>query len=476
MISTIRVFCLAGLFLVGCGAEDPGNPQPIPVDTWVNQKPILHVYSPGELAVGEQLVVIGQNFIDAGHGQPYITFKGTFFNGEGGTNEVEYTAAATAINAGKLLWDLWPDVVFSNTGDQLGRFVGNLVVSNEGKDGSQEISDPLSLSLEIKPSLIARLVQPMGFGCAPVVEGTVEEMPMQIAVEAIGLREGTEENPLTFKWTFMTEQWDVKVDHGTLDTTSILPEEGPIVLEDVITSGRTSHLEDGGTRRLLLQVWDDIWGDTRLKQLRPKKVEGMGAHRPIPINVAVTDASGKSTTLTIPFTVHQRAEMLYDNSFKIAERFEPILVTDCIPGGDIGRDVTYHESSSESRSRSMGYNWNANIGAQANPLGLVAEPLTWVLGLNASIGFGMNVNDQVTSDKSKSLSIQGHVLPGRFGVFYRQTTQISRVAQLIGYTECGRAIDLGEAILTDWLFTPDFAIDSSCPPPTKLQPAQKFFD
>ena len=46
----------------------------------------------------------------------------------------------------------------------------------------------------------------------------------------------------------------------------------------------------------------------------------------------------------------------------------------------------------------------------------------------------------------------------------------------MGYTVCGQAVKLGEAILTDWIWTPDLATGPSCPPPTKLQPAQTFRD
>ena len=37
-------------------------------------------------------------------------------------------------------------------------------------------------------------------------------------------------------------------------------------------------------------------------------------------------------------------------------------------------------------------------------------------------------------------------------------------------------MDLGEAILTDWLFTPDLATGVTCVPPTQLPAAQKFRD
>ena len=74
----------------------------------------------------------------------------------------------------------------------------------------------------------------------------------------------------------------------------------------------------------------------------------------------------------------------------------------------------------------------------------------------------------VTSSEDKELNINGQVLPGEYGVFYRQTTKIERVGKLIGYNQCGSVVDLGEAILTDWLFTPELATGPKCTPKSRL--------
>jgi hypothetical protein len=72
------------------------------------------------------------------------------------------------------------------------------------------------------------------------------------------------------------------------------------------------------------------------------------------------------------------------------------------------------------------------------------------------------------------MNISGQILPGEYGVFYRQTTKVYRVGTLVGHNACGQTADLGEAILTDWMFTPELATGPACTPPSQLPAAGKF--
>ncbi|MCK5797358.1 MAG: hypothetical protein KAI47_09255, partial [Deltaproteobacteria bacterium] len=253
------------------------------------------------------------------------------------------------------------------------------------------------------------------------------------------------------------------------DPHSVIPKSGAMLLTDALKKGRTSVVSDGGTTNLFLKIGEDILGTTRLKTLRTKPIPEGGNNMPVSVNIAVTDAAGKSARIALRLTIHKMADLLYNETQRIAQRFPAVQVSDCIPGGDIGREASYHESSSESRSRSMGFNYNAQIGVN---LGLPSNP--FALGVNFSAGFGVNVNETLSTDKSQSLNISGQILPGLYGAFYRQTTKVQRIAHLIGWTACGASVDLGEAILTDWIFTPDLATGPHCVPQTNLPPAQVF--
>jgi len=465
----------AVVLLLGCGGleEEPTNqPTDPPASTWVNKQPLVQVASPGEMAVGDVLTVLGQNFVDSAHGRVVVALKGTYFDDEGGTSAVDYQAVPVVRNSGKLTWEMLPNIVFDKTGDHLGKFVGNLIVLNQGNDGSQQFSDPMPTTIQVKPSLIPRMARPTGTSCGSIVADTLENLPMAFAVEAVGLRPASKDNPITFYWTFLAEQWKVAFNYGTMDPSSVTPKKGALVIEDEVQSGRTSSVSDGGSRNFLLKVGSDILGTASLKELKTGAIAEEGSNMPISVNVAAVDSSGKSAKLSLKIIIHRQADMTYDGTSQIAERFPPTLVSDCIPGGDIGRDVSYHEASSESRSRSLSFSWNANLGVNVAPI--PSNP--FMLGINFSVGFGMNIHEQVSSDQSKSLALNGHILPGQYAAFYRQTTKVYRIAKLMGWTECGQSFHLGDAILTDWLFTPDMASGPTCTPPTKLPLPQKFMD
>lgn len=477
MRAWIAALLSTSLILSACGGEEPGYIEPDPqAPAWENKKPLVMVASPGALSVGEPMTILGQDFLDKAHGLVVVRFKGTFFDDQGGTSPVDLQVKPQMINTGKLRWEMFPNVVFDQNGDRLGRFVGHLIVLNQGVDGSQKFSDAFPLTIDIKPSLIARVARPTNAGCASVVTDTLEAQPVQLSVEAIGLRPASEDNPITFYWTFMAEQWTVSFSYNTLNPSSVAPKTGAMMIEDKVTSGTISSVADGGSRMFLLKVGSDLLGSTSLKELKTGTIPAEGNDMPITVNVAAVDSSGKQAKLPIKLAIHRKADLVYDGATVLAERYAPQMVSDCMPGGDIGRDVNYHEGTSESRARSMNFNWNVSAGGSVNPGAFLPGSWNnpWALGLNFNVAFGVNVGEHASSDKSKSLSINGHILPGEYGAFYRQTSKIYRIGQIVGWTVCGQSVKLGEAILTDWMWTPDLATGPSCPPKTSLQPAQKF--
>ncbi len=476
--ATALAIALSLILAPACGGDDGTvHPQPNPNSTpkWTNVAPGLFAASPntsdGELGVGDDLVILGQDFIDKTHGQTILVIKGTYFDSDGANHVVDLQKSPKRVNKGKLTWRMFPNIVFHPKGDKLGQFVGQLQVINQGNDGSKKISLALPVNLTIKPSLIPRTMRPNSSSCQSIVEATLENTGFSFVLEAIGLRAGTPDNPLTFHWTFLRENWTVKMSHGSFDPDSILPKTGAFMLQDEVTDGRVSLVQDLGDRSFFLKVGSDTLGDTRLKELRTAPIPEGGSGYIASVNVAAVDASGKVARLAIPITVTQMATMIYDGQQQIAERFQPRMVSDCIPGGSIGRQASYSENKAETRARSMSFQYNANAGVN---LGLPSNP--FALGVNFSAGFGVDVNSSVSTTNSVGKDLSGQILPGTYGVFYRQTTKLYRIGRLIGHTVCGQDVDLGTAILTDWIFTPDLATGPKCVPPSNLPPAQKFLD
>jgi hypothetical protein len=465
------------LLAASCGGldSDPIKPDATPVENWENRAPKLTVASPGYLAVGDTLTILGQDFVAPDKGNVEVVFKGNYFDDQGNSDAVDLQAKGSRPGSeagkwgGKVTWKLWPNIVFHRNGDRLGYFLGDIAVLNIGNDGSQRYSERLPVKIEVRPSLIPRLARPTSSNCQAIVGDTLEDTGFAFVVEAIGLRTATTDNPITFYWTFLADQWQVSSTYGT-DPNSLFPKTGAFMLEDKITTGTSSMVQDGGSRMFLLKVGSDMLGSTGLKVLKTGKVPTAGNTYDSTVNIAAVDSSGKSVKLSIPINIARMADLVYDGAMKIAERFPPTMVSDCIPGGDIGRQVTYSEDNSESRSRNLGFNYNASVGVNIAPF--PANP--FALGINFSLGFGVEVGSSISSSQSKGLNINGTILPKQYGVFYRQTTKAVRIAHIIGRNSCGQTVDLGEAILTDWLFTPELATGPTCIPPSKLPKAEKF--
>lgn len=472
---------LAALLFAGCGG---GITPPGPIETsqqlpdaqpWKPAAPTLITVAPGAMAVGDDLTILGENIVPAGRGYPLVALRGTFFDDKNKTYPVDMQFRGRRKTASKVTWKLYPDVVFHPEGKSLGTFVGEVRVINVTTDGAQLASDPFPTRIDIKPSLIPRIVRPRASECGSVVEGTLEDTRMNFAVEAVGLRPGTPEAPLKFSWTFLNRHWTVEFANDTFDPESIFRDkgEGAVILEEEVENGVTSAIQDDGQKSVIASAagnaWDTFWGNKRLRKLATKVVPDEGNNYEATVHVAAVDGAGKTVAIAIPVEVHRPADMIYDGTSKIAEREEPERVTDCIPGNDYGQSLSYREDRSTSRQRSMDFQYHASAAVSS---GLPTNP--FALGVNFSTGFGVSVSGVVSSSESAGLDVSGQLYPGMYAAFYRQVSRVLRIGQLVGYNECGNTVDLGKAILTDWIFTPDLAIGTSCPPPTKLQPAQKF--
>jgi len=481
MKASTSALILAAFLFAACGGEEEtntgnggNNPPP-----WKNKTPRLFMASPGELAVGEKLKIYGEDFIPPNKGHQVVLFNGNFVlasqTGKGDTVKTQPVALqykAKYQNSRTLNWSMWPNIVFEKTGSKLGSFVGTVQLVNVGYDGSQRVSERLPIKVKVKPSIIMRIAKPTGTTCQPVVTKTIEDTGFAFAAEAVGLTAGTTSDPMTFYWTFMSDQWKVSWSYGVgTDFSSLWPKTGPFVVQESVQKGAISMMSDDSNRSMLVKVGSDLLGKARIKVLKTGKVAQGGQSMPANILLLAVDAKGKSARLTVPMEIAKMASMSYDNSLKIAERYKPVMVTDCINGGDIGRQVTYAEDKSESRSRGMSFNYNTQLGVNFAPI--PSNP--FMLGINFSVGFGVDVNAQMTTTKSKSLNISGQILPGEWGAFYRQTTRVHRVGKLIIRNKCGVEKSAGEAILTDWLYTPDLATGYTCPPKTHLPAAGKWY-
>ncbi|MBW2735554.1 MAG: hypothetical protein JRH20_24480 [Deltaproteobacteria bacterium] len=465
--------------LAACGGEEEGPILPTPAPAWKNVAPTLnHAASSSSaegIAVGDELMILGQNFITAEHGQQILVFRGTFFDDNGQSHAVNLQYTPRHEGPSQLSWKMWPNVVFHPQGNRIGQFVGAIEVINAGNDGTQLSSAPLNVTLNVRPSLVVVHASPRNQGCQAVIKSTREEVSMGFTVEAVGLRPGTQDAPLTFYWTFLNEQWDI--DWGFIATRTnpdnILPPKGAFMLIDEARAGSISSVEPGGNN-VLLQIWDKLQGEYSVKDIRTRALEGQAEQYVANVNIAVKDAGGKSARLNIPLVVNRAVVMVWDGTQKTAERFPPQKVAaDCIPGGNIGRQVSWREDTSETRQRGMSFNMNLSVSTN---LGIPIGAWAFANTVQPSLAFGIDVNASISTTESISKDVSLQLLPVHYATFYRQTTKIAKTAKYWGQTVCGERVELGEATLIDWIFTPDIAQSTQCPPASNLPPAQKFFD
>jgi hypothetical protein len=312
------------------------------------------------------------------------------------------------------------------------------------------------------------------------ITASTAESKFYFEFKAIGLKSGSDLAPLRFVYTFLKEHFQFKgyvSDQLGMDPESLFPKEGPVSIVDDVHNGDISKLGSGVPKNVYVNKGnfsaannmslgsDKLFGLTDLMTAPVPDVVGnySADYYDAMMNVVAIDSAGQEAKRSVPLRIWSPIEVRYDGNSVPVKSYDPVPVSGCIPGGKIGRDVTYTEMTAETRSRS--FTFSAKVGGGVD---------IKVFRLNAE--FGIEVNSEVTSAKSKDLKITGKILPGEFAAFYRQTIQLERVGSLVGHGPCGSTQDLGEVVVTDWIWSPDLAKNRKCPPLPKsnLPPGQTF--
>ena len=469
------------LLVVGCGGDDSGetlNPDPLPRAL---PQPALRMLAPTALRAGDVVTVFGKGFADKAVGVTRLSFEGTFQTSSGKTNQVKLEVTPRFVNQGLMEWDFGPNIPFT-TEEEIGTFRGIVKATNVGLDNEvKPAPQALGVEIQVLPSVFIRQMRPLHVGCPVGIQATTDETPFLFEVKAIGLKAGSQGAPLRFVYTFLKEHFQFAgylANQAGVDPESLFPAQGPVSVVDDVFDGTISTLGTGVPRNIyvfkggvtsgaqsLVTGADNLFGLTQLTTAPVPTVHGNYAadRYQAAMNILAMDNTGQEARRTINIDVYAPVEVDYDGKATPVRSYDPVLVTGCIPGGDIGRDVTYSEMTSETRTRSFAYSGSISGGFDIKVARLNAE-------------FGFEVNSQVSSASSKDLKITGQILPKQFAVFYRQTIQLERKARLRGHGPCGNTQDLGEVVVTDWIWSPDLAKNMKCPPMpvSNLPPGQVF--
>ena len=330
---------LCGLIMLYCGACANSVPQD-------STGPRVEESSSGLVVVGETLELIGQGFLTPEEGVTRLLFSGEFIDSLGGRSPVDLTV--TPEYSGELLYNeeqaeaferqllTWSRVgPFNNpfTRDaRHGLFQGTVQVLNSyHQDGLEDLGPAVPFNLDIGPSVMIERFEPLHTECGVPAVRVIEGLPYRLKVRTSGI------SPERFIY----------------ELSNINEAEGLTVFEHHYPGQVTSEDELGTSAELVLFNLIPEGQQSYVSELR----------------VIAVSADGDQIETALPISVHRPLEVVYDGSFELAERFEPVPVTGCIPGG-IGSNVSYSESVSETRTQSVSMKirseWSSSQGRRVS--------------------------------------------------------------------------------------------------------------
>ncbi len=463
--------------------------------------PTVDTVTPGAMALGDTVQVFGSNFLPNEYGSTRLHLVGTYTDDSGATHSYDGEIVLDVKNVSVASF-VFEDLIFSPSRDRIGSFEGQATIISElgeayRSDDIQSVltSGELSVSLKVEPSLgVVQMRSVTEEGCAPVTDGTIGNQELAFSMRAIGMADATVENPIRFRVSFQAPTmkvvylkdqaygvWPTNI--GSLNQSLVKEAAEGINRFDVeVTEGNSLDLDptwrkDKVTVSPPIQVGDETVTEVLLGRLSTGATDGRSTVAGIQIEAFHPD--GTVISRQIAYDVKEEWEVQnYDQNMRLMERSDPIPVSGCFSGGDVGRDLTYTEGSSVTQSRSLSFRWDQNV---ANTLGITAGVgglLPVQISANASTTFsetfGIDVNETVSSESHIGINFSARIIPGFFGTCYRQVDRIEREVNVTYNNACGRTGVIGQTILTDWNFGFDIATGPSCDASSDLDEGANF--
>jgi len=468
--------------------------------------PVLLALSTQKITVGSPIDFIGANFMNntkSGHTE--IRFEGTFTATSGKTYAVDYKLRPRWSDGNRVVWPFVGPYMNPFTGkspDQLGEFKGTVKAVNVTEldgDRAEAESDAVPTVLKFEPSIIVRDFQPLQAKCDEPAKRVLGGFAYKIQVEAVGF------TPVNFTYIIGGEikgerpRVFRKIAAGATDTFGAnsemvfapVPDAEPFYLAGfAVRAMGTDGLER--SMQLVIGVHRPIeyidTGETLLAQIEPAKPDSgcLSGGETNGTTVSYTQTTTETRTRTLGLTWDEQ----WLNSIQNTQ------------GGSTTRSNSVNWSLSHTDTENWGFGWDASTtvggGAEASVFGLAKASLTasvtggirndhnWGYSDTRSVGGDYTESDTeswatsstnshsvssggsdfwaVSSSDSKSLAFTGLVLPGRFGVFYRQVTRVAIPGRIVAYNLCGNAEVVAEAHFFDYLWSLELAQGETCNP------------
>ncbi len=477
--------------------------------------PTLLGLSKTSVGVGQSIEILGANFAHGSTGHAVVLFEGQFRTKSGAVHEVSYEVRPHWEDGNRLVWPHFGPytVPFSPTGDEIGSFEGTMTAINV-RDLEESFSEPVPVTLDVKPSLIIRGLSPVDAECDGPSKVILDNFDYEVEVEAVGF------TPRNFTYI-----------------TSSPHQAQPVIMRQEAVSNASSFGAGG--------------------ELGFPPVPANQTFYAATLAIAALGEDGEERVTAITIGVHRPVEFIMYDRVEVAEIEAAQPVSGCIAGGtELGRTVTYTETETQTRSRTVGIDWNEtwlnshsgtvsqsssatnSIGVSVSESETEGSEINWENGRDieggASVGgtlFGLvevgasgkytdisrdggnvygsktsgyTVNqDQsitdteswafsntqgynlsmggsdfwtVSSSESTIVSFEGEILPGQYGVFYRQSTRMALPGAVIAYNQCGVPEHVADANFYDYTWSVDLGTGTDCPPlpETQLPDAECF--
>ncbi len=479
---------LPGMALTACG---PSTTEEMP-EGYVLLQPKLDSLAPGAITLGETVTVVGKDFIEPQDGSMALFLDGAYTDSDGVAHDFVGEIDLKVKNS-SIAEFTFEEIFFHPTRDKIGTWRGTAALvsrapNRDDINGEDESwSTDKDMSLRVEPSImLSRLRSADDSSCANVTFATNAHNNIQLGFKTIGFGEATTERPWKVRMSFVSPE--VAVRYVVPDAFDFWPINGP--LDDTV-----STLVAEGNHRVEFEIdsGDDIIIDptrtARVVKVSPAVTIGQNQYDEVVLGtfiagepkeggrttanfvVEITTDDGRTLRRLVSMDIWSEIEVgIWDGAEHVAERHQAHAVSDCVPGGSIGVQLTYSETETVTRRRSVNVKWNAQVATSLgfSAAGWVSTDQTWTQS------FGIDVNEEVSSSSTTGQNISLQILPGYFGMSYQQLVRLERKVDVVYHNACGLSGVVGEAELTNWNFAFDVAQGPSCPPPTNLPPAEVY--
>ncbi|MCA9541224.1 MAG: hypothetical protein KC620_20125 [Myxococcales bacterium] len=202
---------------------------------------------------------------------------------------------------------------FTATG-RPGVFDGTVTIIAEAEDGTvTETRTPRQLKVDVGPSLLIEEFQPVDAECAAPALRALPGLAYKLSVRAVGLK------PVRFIYEVarvngVEGTWDAEHRYETPTDRDDLGVVGEPILFNPVPEGEQFYTTG--------------------------------------LRIIAEDAQGNTVETALPVSVHRPIEVVHSGKRELAERYEPVPVSGCIPGS-IGSQVSYSETVTEFRQQSV---------------------------------------------------------------------------------------------------------------------------